>query len=192
MVSAAPTYHRHFLQHREVIFIIQHIYINLYSSLEAARGLVLANSVEENYSDKTTGKSWGKQRASGILESTYTIHPSKGISTVKRKTLLWEDEFTIWGRNNPMHVTNMAVYPKPLTGEGPWDLTDMNEECFHLAQSESECTCRYSMFPGRNLWKCLQKRSCKARGVAWWQHVGTKGWKLGAQGWQRSKNHGEL
>lgn len=27
----------------------------------------------------------------------------------------------------------------------------MNEECFHLAQSESECTCMYSMFPGREV-----------------------------------------
>lgn len=45
-------------------------------------------------------------------------------------------------------VPKVSYWGRP---KSPWDLIDTNEEYFHLAQSESGCTCKYSMFPGREV-----------------------------------------
>lgn len=152
-------------------------------------GSLLASSVEGNYSDKTT---W-KTEASKELEaywSTLTQHTPVKESAQWNVKCFCEKmnlEFSRYmGKEQQRiyeHVTNMAVYPKSLTGEGPnlleILLTWMRDVSIWLRVNPSVPVRTVCSQEGKSLWKCLQKRSCGAR-----QFPGSNTWVQRVESWE--------
>lgn len=135
------------------------MYVNLYSSLEAAKDLVLY--LPALWKKTILTKPLGKLRQAKSLRHTGVhLHNALQVKESAQRNVKWlcEKMNLQYSRNTKMEqsharnwrgsVPKVSHWGRP---QSPWDLTDMNEECFHLAYSESECTCTYSMFPGREV-----------------------------------------
>lgn len=177
---------KYFLQHREVnSSISQHMHLSvLYSFIRSSKGFasLLASSGEENYWQNHWERLRQQTHWSPLMQCPLVKQWAQ--CNIKRNWEKMNLQFSrcmrmeqSYAHDQHTYVPKFSYWTRPKSS---WDLTDMNEECCYVVQSESKGTGTDRRSPGMEILvevlteeKELQrKRSCL---VATRGHKGLKG-----------------